>query len=309
MEIKQLKAFVAIAEEKTFTAGAKRVNVTQAAVSMQIRQLEEEIGLPLFTRTPRRVILTEAGELLLDRARRILREHDAAKAELAEIAGAEYGRLRIGSASAMFATSQLPTILERLKKRFPNAEISVSSGTSKLLVDKILHGEMDIAFVSLPIEASNVQTELLYGDEVVAIAHPSHPKAGEKYISAAALAGENLILGEEGGNTRRMIDDFFEAANLKPNIVMELSRQEAINKMVENNMGVGIASAKSALGEVRNGRIVSWWIEGAEIKWNLGLARLRGGYFSPIAKEFTNICRDSFAEREKEHAAGDRGRR
>ncbi len=304
MEIKQLKAFVAIAEEKTFTAGARRVNLTQAAVSMQIRQLEEEIGLPLFTRTPRRVILTEAGELLLERARRILREHNSVKAELAEIAGAEHGRLRIGSASAMFATSQLPTILEKLKKKFPSAEISVSSGTSKLLVDKILHGDMDIAFVSFPVEAQSVQTELLFEDEVVAIAHPSHPMADKRYISAAALASENLILGEKGGNTRRMIDDFFGASNLKPNIVMELSRQEAINKMVENNMGVGIASAKSALSEVRNGKIVSWLIEGAEIRWNLGLARLRGGYFSPIAKEFTNICRDSFAEREKEFASG-----
>ncbi|REJ78217.1 MAG: LysR family transcriptional regulator [Acidobacteria bacterium] len=306
MEIKQLKAFIAIAEEKTFTAGAKRVNVTQAAVSMQIRQLEEEIGLPLFTRTPRRVILTEAGELLLERARRILREHDSALAELAEVAGAEHGRLRIGSASAMFATAQLPQILEKLKERFPNAEISVSSGTSKLLVEKILHGEMDIAFVSLPIETQNVQTELLYGDEVVAIAHPSHPNSKDKIISAAALAGESLILGEEGGNTRRMIDDFFNAANLKPNIVMELSRQEAINKMVENNMGVGIASAKSALPAVKEGKIVSWWIEGAEIKWNLGLARLRGGYFSPIAREFTEICRDNFAEREREFAASGR---
>ena len=306
MEIKQLKAFVAIAEEKTFTAGAKRVNLTQAAVSMQIRQLEEEVGLPLFTRTPRRVILTEAGELLLERARRILREHDSVLSELAEIAGAEHGRLRIGSASAMFATAQLPTILEKLKTKFPNAEISVSSGTSKMLVDKILHGDMDIAFVSLPIEPNNILTELLYEDEVVAIAHPSHPKADQKYISPAALAAENLILGEEGGNTRRMIDDFFDAANLKPNVVMELSRQEAINKMVENNMGVGIASAKSAVPEVSGGKIVSWLIEGAEIRWNLGLARLRGGYFSPIAKEFSSICRDSFAEREKQLAAGKR---
>ena len=78
MEIRQLKAFLAIAETKTFTAGARRVNVTQAAISMQIRQLEDEVGIPLFIRTPRRVILTEAGERLLDRARRILREHDTA---------------------------------------------------------------------------------------------------------------------------------------------------------------------------------------------------------------------------------------
>ena len=303
MEIKQLKAFIAIAEEKTFTAGAKRVHVTQAAVSMQIRQLEEEIGLPVFTRTPRKVILTEAGEYLLERARRILREHNSALEELAVIAGAEHGRLRIGSASAMFATDQLPYILEKLKQKYPNAEVSVSSGTSTKLVDKIMHGEVDIAFVSLPIETTNVQTELLYSDEIVAIAHPSHPFAEEKYISAARLAAENLILGEKGGNTRRMIDDFFDAHHLKPHVVMELSRQEAINKMVENNMGVGIAGAKSSMQFVSDGKLISWWVEGAEIKWNLGLARLRGGYFSPIAQEFTKLCRENFEEREKKFKA------
>ena len=299
MEIKQLKAFIAIAEEKTFTAGAKRVQVTQAAVSMQIRQLEEHVGLPLFTRTPRRVLITEAGELLLVRARSILREHDTALQELAEIAGAEHGRLRIGSASAMFATVQLPNILEKLKKKYVNAEISVSSGTSKILVEKISHGEIDIAFVSLPIETSGVQTELLFSDEVVAIAHPDHKLAGQESISAKSLAVENLILGEKGGNTRRMIDDFFESANVKPNIVMELSRQEAINKMVENNMGVGVAGAKTTVLDVLAGKICSWWIEGAEIKWNLGLARLKGGYFSPIAQEFAKLCRENFDAREK----------
>jgi len=303
MEIRQLKAFLAIAEAKTFTAGAKRVNITQAAVSMQIRQLEDEVGLPLFIRTPRRVIVTEAGEYLLERARKILREHDAALAEIAEVAGAEHGRLRIGSASAMFATQQLPKILETLKQKFPRAEINVSSGTSQILVEKILHGEIDIAFVSLPVETPNISTELLFSDEIVAIAHPKHTLAKQKYISAATLAGEQLILGEKGGNTRRLIDDFFAAANVKPNVMMELSRQEAINQMVENNMGVGIAGAKTVSKEITDGKLVSWWIEGAEIKWDLGLARLRGGYFSPIGKEFINFCKDSFKEREREFKA------
>ena len=126
------------------------------------------------------------------------------------------------------------------------------------------------------------------GGFVVAIAHPKHPLAKEKFISVATLAGERLILGEQGGNTRRMIDDFFAAANVRPNVVMELSRQEAINRMVENKMGVGIAGAKHIAKEIREKRLVSWLIEGAEIKWDLGLARLRGGYFSPIAKEFVD---------------------
>jgi DNA-binding transcriptional LysR family regulator len=300
MEIRQLRAFVAIAEAKTFTAGARRVNVTQAAISMQIRQLEDELTMPIFTRTPRRVILTEAGEWLLTRARKILTEHDSALAEISELAGAEYGRLRIGSASAMFATQQLPTIMQKLRETFPNAELTVNSGTSAALVDKIMHGEIDTAFISFPVENSNVICDLLFSDEIVAIAHPSHHLRGEKFISAATLAGEKLILGERGGNTRRMIDEFFNASNVRPNVVMELSRQEAINQMVENNLGVGIAGAKTVAKEIREGKLISWMIEGAEIKWELGLARLRGGYYSPIAKEFVNLCKDSFIEREKE---------
>ncbi len=300
MEIRQLRAFVSIAQEKTFTAGAKLVHITQAAVSMQIRQLEDEVGVPLFTRTPRRVILTEAGERLLERARKILREHDTALMEIAEIGGAEHGRLRIGSASAMFATMQLPDILQKLKEKFPNAEVTVASGTSAALVEKISHGEIDAAFVSLPVESANIQTELLFSDEIVAIANPKHALAKQKVISAAALAGEPLILGERGGNTRRLIDNFFLQMGVKPNIVMELSRQSAINLMVEKNMGVGIAGAKAVKDEIRNGKFVAWWIEGAEINWDLGLARLRGGYFSPIAKEFIQLCKESFKEREKE---------
>ena len=300
MEIRQLKAFLAIAEAKTFTAGARRVNVTQAAISMQIRQLEDEVGLQLFTRTPRRVILTEAGEYLLERARKILREHDSALAEIAEIAGAAFGRLRIGAASGTFAMHQLPAIMQKLKEKYPNAELSVSSGTSQKLVDKIMHGEIDSAFISLPVDNTNVTTESLFSDEIVAIGHPKHPLAKEKFISAATLAGERLILGERGGNTRRMIDEFFAAANVKPNINMELSRQEAINQMVANGLGVGMAGAKSVARDIREGKLISWFIEGAEIKWELGLARLRGGHFSPIGKEFVKLCKDSFVEHEKE---------
>lgn len=300
MEIRQLKAFLSISEAKTFTAGARRVNITQAAISMQIRQLEDEVGIPLFTRTPRRVILTQAGEHLLDRARKILREHDAALAEIAEIAGAEYGRLRIGSSSSMFATHQLPAIMHKLREKYPNAELSVTSGTSQRLVDKMMHGEVDTAFVSLPVDNSNITTDLLFSDEIVAIAHPSHPLANEKFISAATLAGEKLILGEQGGNTRRMIDEFFSAANVRPNVVMELSRQEAINGMVANNLGVGIAGAKTVANEIREKKLISWMIEGAEIQWELGLARLRGGYYSPIGKEFVRLCKESFGDREKE---------
>lgn len=294
VEIRQLRAFIAIAESGTFTAGAVRVHVTQAAISMQIRQLETEIGARVFVRAPRHVILTEAGEQLLHRARQILREHDAALEEIAELAGAERGRLRIGSASAMVLTDQLPRILKELRKQHPRAEISVTSGTSESLVEQIVAGELDIAFVSLPVDVRGVQTERLSEDQLVAIASPRHKLAKQKTISAYTLAGERLILGERGGNTRRLIDQFFAQAGVTLKIAMELSRQAAIRRMVEEDMGVGIVPLQSVNDEVEKGRLVRWWIEGAEINWQLGLAQLTGGYESPIMQKFVTLARSSF---------------
>lgn len=294
MEIRQLRAFIAIAEAGTFTAGAKWVHVTQAAISMQIKQLEKELGAKLFIRAPRRVILTEAGEHLLHRARHILREHDAAQDEIAELAGAELGRLRIGSASAMVTTEPLPGILKELRKQHTRAEISVTSGTSEALVQQILSGELDLAFVSLPVEARGVQTELLNEDQLVAIASPRHRLAKQKTVSAYTLAGEKLILGERGGNTRRLIDQFFAHAGVTLSIAMELSRQAAIRRMVEEDMGVGIVPLQSVREDVEKGRLVRWWIEGAHINWELGIARLSGGYESPIMQTFIRLAREHF---------------
>jgi DNA-binding transcriptional LysR family regulator len=296
MELRQLKAFVAIAESGTFTAGAARVHVTQAAISMQIRQLETETRARLFVRAPRKVILTEAGEKLLERARVILREHDAALEEMAALTGAHRGRLRIGTASAGVSSEELPHVLSELKKNHPGVETSVTSGTSAQLIEHILGGELDAAFVSLPVEARGVQTELLHEDYLVAIGSPRHKLAKQKVLSAYALAGEKLILGERGGNTRRLIDEFFETAGVTINVGMELSRMAAIKRMVEEDMGVGIVPLQSVKDEVAAGRLVRWWIEGAQINWQLGLARLVGGYESPIHQTFLQLCRQHFGK-------------
>ena len=294
MEIRQLRAFVAIAELGTFTAGALRVHVTQAAISMQIRQLENELGARLFIRAPRRVMLTEAGEHLLQRAHHILREHDAAVDEIAELAGAERGRLRIGTASAMVTTDVLPKLLHDVRKQHAGAEITVASGTSETLVQQILAGELDLAFVSLPVEARGINTERLSQDQLVAIASPRHKLAKQRTVSAYTLAGEKLILGERGGNTRRLIDQFFAQAGVTLHVSMELSRQAAIRRMVEEDMGVGIVPLQSVSEAVEKGRLVRWWIEGAQINWELGIARLTGGYESPITQTFVKLSRNFF---------------
>ena len=294
MEIRQLRAFVAIAEAGTFTAAAHRVHVTQAAISMQIRQLEDELGVKLFVRAPRRVVLTEAGEQLLQRARHILRDHDAAVEEVAELAGTQRGRLRIGSASAGVTTDVLPKLLKEIRKQHAGANLSLVSGTSDALVNQLLNGDLDLAFVSLPVEARGIQTERLSQDELVAIASPRHKLAKQKTVSAYTLAGEKLILGERGGNTRRLIDQFFAQAGVALHVSMELSRQAAIRRMVEENMGVGIVPLQSVSEAVAKGRLVRWWIEGAQINWELGVAKQIGGYESPIMETCIALARKYF---------------
>ncbi len=305
LDIRQLRSFTAIAATGTFTAAAARVCVTQAAISVQIRGLEQEVGVKLFIRTPRRVLLTEAGERLLEYARRILREHDAALAELAELAGSARGRLRIGSSSAMVTAETLPRILRALREQHAHAEVSVTSGTSEVLVRALRAGEIDLAFVSLPVEATGIETEVLSRDELVAIGHTNHPHARARVITAERLAAEPLILGERGGNTRRLLDMFFQAAGVRPEVRMELPRLQAIKRMVEEGLGLGIVPSQSAAEEVAAGRLVRWWIKGAHtINWELGLARLRD-HDSPLMKAFARLSREQFkplrkGERRKE---------
>ena len=296
MEIRQLRAFIAIIETGTFTAGAGRVHITQAAISMQIRQLELELGTPLFVRAPRRVLLTQAGEMLLERTRRILREHDAALAELHELAGAERGRLRLGSASAMVSANPLPSILQKLRTRHPRAEITIVSGTSEELVGKLLQGELDAAFVSLPVEAHGVETLLLNEDEIVAVGPANHILADHDTLTVQELIQEKLILGERGGNTRRLIDEFFAQANLQPTVSMELSRLDAIKGMVEAGLGVGLVPLGSVREEVAKHRLTVWRVTGVNIHWALGLAHLTSARQAHIQQTFTKLCQQAFAE-------------
>jgi DNA-binding transcriptional LysR family regulator len=194
----------------------------------------------------------------------------------------------------MVLTEQLPAILKDLRRQHPAAEISVGSGTSEVLVDQILAGEVDIAFVSLPVDMRGIKTERLSEDQLVAIASPQHRLAKQKTISAYTLAGERLILGERGGNTRRLIDQFFAQAGVSIRVAMELSRQQAIKRMVEEDMGVGIVPLQSVRDEVEKGRLIRWWIEGAQINWELGIAQLSNGYDSPIMQKFVTLARKNF---------------
>ena len=295
MELRQLRTFQAIAEMRSFTKAAQRVHLTQAAVSAQIKSLEEETGTPVFARINKKVYLTEAGEMLLKRAERMLREHDDALFDLAELGQAERGRLRIGTASTMASHHPLPSILAEVKREHPRAQITVLRGTSDEIVTKILNSDLDLGLVSLPVESADIQTDLLRRDLLVAIVPPEHRLATQRQVTAAQLASEPRILGEEGGNTRRKIDLFFEKASLRPEVIMELGSMAALKSMVEHGLGVSIVPHSSARQEIAENRLYALNVRSLNVYFEIGLAALKSHYIPPVQRTFRQLCQSYFA--------------
>ena len=291
MELRLLRTFKAVAESGSFTQAATRIHLTQAAVSVHIRQLEEEVGAPLFLRVNKKLYLTEAGRALLGHAETIIRAHDDAKADLAAIGGPSRGRLHVGVASTAITANPLPEILSEINRKYALLDLSVVGGTSEKIIEQILGGSLDVGLVSLPVEASDVSTETLRSDRLVAAMTPQHKLARSRKIAGEELAAEQLILGEKGGNTRRLIDLFFEKNKLEPKIVMELQRTEAIVKMVELGFGVTILPDGSVRTQVARGTLQAVPVRDLDVRWEFGVAYLKSEYLPPVLETFLKLCR------------------
>jgi DNA-binding transcriptional LysR family regulator len=294
MEFRQLRTLLAIAETRNFTRAAQRVHLTQAAVSAQIKALETETGVPLFARVNKKVFLTEAGEVLVRRAERLLKAHDEALLALKELGDAEKGRLRIGTASTMASNDQLPSILAELKRTYPKAQVTVRRATSTEIVAQILQNDLDVGLVSLPVEANDIRAEVLQRDRLVAIMQPDHPLAHQRSISPAQLAAEPLILGEQGGNTRRLIDLFFEKSGVRPEVMMELGSNTSIKRMVEHGLGLSLLPRSSVREEMKAGKLVALPVRGFQENWEVGLVTLKSAQVPPLQRAFKQLCEKYF---------------
>ncbi|MCS6817099.1 MAG: LysR family transcriptional regulator [Blastocatellia bacterium] len=291
MELRHLRTFRAVAETGSFTLAGRRVNLSQAAVSLHIKALEEELGMKLFARVRKRATLTPAGRALLKHAQAILSACDLARTEIAALAEEQRIMLRVGTASTVIAIHPLPEILSELKKRFPLLDLVVFAGTSEAIVRRLLEHRLDVGLISLPVEAPLLQTEPLYGDRLVAVVPPGHPLAQAREVTVMQLAAEPLILGERGGNRRRIIDLFFEHAGVRPHVAMELNRDEAIKKMVEVGLGVSILPWLTVQREVHAGLLRALPIRGLKSRWELGVAYRKEDALSEPLVAFLELCR------------------
>jgi DNA-binding transcriptional LysR family regulator len=293
MELRQLRYLVALADECHFTRAAAREHVAQPALSQQIRRLETEVGLALVERTTRRVALTDAGELLVVRARHILAELDAAQAELQTLAGVQGGHLSVGALHTM-GPVDLSLLLASFHRTHPAVELTVREQSSEELAEMLRDDVIDLAFLSVTerIQSRGLELHRLVTEELVVALPTQHPLAGREGISLRELAGDTFISFRTGSRLRELLDSAAAAAGFEPRITLESNESRRIRSLVSSGLGVAILPRSDAAGPgapVAMTRLIK-----PELTRDVTLASRAGRRHSPAATAFLTLTRRVF---------------
>ena len=222
MELRHLRYFVALAEYLSFTRAAARVHVTQSTLSHQIRQLEEEVGQPLFDRIGKKVVTTEAGELFLAFASRALKEVDLGLAMLKPGGSDLTGQVRIG-ATHTFNIGLIPECVALFLARHPTVRVRVEELAADQISARLHAGALDLGIAYRPSGPSGLWFEPLYNEEMVLVVADTHPLAVRKRIRMVELHQQRLVLLPEYFATRTLLDECFKASGAEPIVVAEMS--------------------------------------------------------------------------------------
>src|SRR5947209_899489 len=239
MELSQLRYLVALAEERNFTRAAAREHIAQPALSQQIRKLEDEVGIALVERSTRHTSITAAGELLVDRARRMLAEFEAAQDELQALRGVRGGHVTLGAMHTM-GPIDVSLILAIFHERHPEVELTVREMSSEELAEMLRVDELDLAFLSVTerIESHGLGLQQLVSEEIVVIVPSDHPLAGRDEIRMAELEAEQFIAYREGSRLRELLMGAGEHAGFAPAVMLESNESQRIRRLIARRMGV-----------------------------------------------------------------------
>ena len=282
MELRELRSLVMLAEERHFTRAAQRLHIAQPALSQQIRKLEAEVGLPLVDRTTRRVSITEAGELLVGHARRMLAEADDATAGLRELAGVEKGRITIG-ASPTLGGVDLPVLLAEFNERFPNIDIIVREDLSVRLGRELHNDTIDVAFVTSLADPA-IDRQLIASEPLVCLVAPGHPLARWRDASLLAFKDERFAMFRPGATIRGHVEAELAAHGVSPLVTYETNDVARITTLVASGLAVAVLPASD--GEAAHPAVVSIPLRETSLTHNVYLAWRRGRRPSPALREF-----------------------
>jgi len=294
MDTRQLAAFCAVVERKSFSQAAARLGVTQPAVSLQIRSLEQRLGQKLLDRSGRRVEPTEAGRRLYTSARRMLQIEDELVAELAEAETGELrGALALGASTGP-GGSVVPLLLCAFAERHPSVSVALAIHDTQTVVELVAERELELGVVGAARRHRGVAFEPLFRDEVILACPPGHPFAG-RTISLDELRAEPLILMQEGAGVRQVLDDELRGAGVRLrdlDVRLELGLQESVRSAVAAGYGITFISRSAVEAELAAGTLAAARVEGLEPRRQISLVRAAGRELTRVAEEFVAFARE-----------------
>ncbi|MEW6426007.1 MAG: selenium metabolism-associated LysR family transcriptional regulator [Bacillota bacterium] len=292
MNLRQLEVFLRVAELKSFTRAARQLYMSQPAVSFQIRSLEEELGVKLFWRNEKNVMLTEAGRLLYPEVKQMIGHFYKIKSGLDNLKGLRTGHLEIG-ASTIPGEYLLPLLIGDFRKKYPGVLVSLRIGGSGEVEKWLANREIDLGFTGIFVAGKEVECLPWIDDRLVLIIPPDHPWGQKKVVDVSELIKEPLILREPGSGTRRAFEDRLAAKNVlltRGNTAMELGSTRAIITAVQAGLGIGVVSYWAAREPLLLNRVKEILLKDVDLRRKLYVARSQNrlsNYATDVFYNFT----------------------
>jgi DNA-binding transcriptional LysR family regulator len=295
MNLRHLEMLLAVTEEGSYVKAGERLNVSHSAIHRQIRILEAEVGERVLVRSGRHVELTEPGSLLVTLAHRLHRDISNTMAQLRELGSLQCGRLRLGTGTTMLVFF-LPQVLKHFRAEFPGVGVHVITGTADQVIEELENGNLELGIIFSPADIGqsrrSLDYDLLYEEEFVFAVSKGHPLARRRSITLTDITKFPFISYSKTSHMRRTIEGLFEQAGVVPSITMELENEEAIEKMIEINMGVALLSKRRAVSD----RIHYFTIRDHAVLCEVRLVYPKSGYVPRVTREFSRICRSASRE-------------
>lgn len=282
--IRQLQIFAVAASHLSFARAAEKLHLTHAAISLQIKQLEDVSGTLLFERIGRRVFLTEAGEILLNHTRQILQSLKEADEALLALKGLKGGRIAIAVAST--AEYFAPGLLAEFRKTHADVRIRLLIDNRDTVSRLLAGNEVDLAIMGRPPADLDAAAVSFAPHPLVIIAGANHPLARLADVTVEDLASETLIVRESGSGTRSAMEEFFHERSVKPRIGMEMSSNEAIKQAVVAGLGISFISQHTLGLEVTAGRLQILKVQGTPVMRRWHIVRHKSKHLTPALAAF-----------------------
>jgi molybdate transport repressor ModE-like protein len=291
IDLRQMRVFIAVAESGSFTQASRRIHLSQPAVSRAVAALEKEIGVPLLERSGKRASLTNAGQRLLSRGRRLLAEAVALREELQASERLGAGSLRL-AADPSACHYLLPAVLREFKESFPACAWTVMPTSAVAALELVREKSVEVAMVTRPLRLpASARFERLFEEELVFAVAASHPWGAGREASSRDIERYSFLLPEKESDSYELIDRYFARRSLRLKVLAELGSVEAIRAMAAYGLGVGILPRWAISGTAEEGKLVAIPLGRNPLRRSWGLLSLKGRHPGLTERAFLELCR------------------